>query len=69
MLDEKEDSIQFVCLDTKESQHGSNKPVTNASILASKWAKEYFGANAKGIPSDDVQVDIEFDTNDPGHAA
>jgi micrococcal nuclease len=51
--------------DTEESQHGSDKPVTNAGMLASKWAKDYFGANAKGIPSGDVRVDIEFDTNDP----
>jgi micrococcal nuclease len=65
MLDDKEESIRFACLDTEESQHGSDKPVTNAGILASKWAKDYFGANAKGIPSGDVRVDIEFDTNDP----
>ncbi len=65
LLDNKEESIRFVCLDTEESQHGSDKPVTNAGILASKWAKAYFGANEQGIPSGDVQVDIEFDTNDP----
>ncbi len=65
MLDDKEESIRFACLDTEESQHGSDKPVTNAGILASKWAKAYFGANDQGIPSSDVWVDIEFDTNDP----
>lgn len=65
MLDGKEESIRFACLDTEESQHGSDKPVTNAGILASKWAKAYFGTNEKGIPSGDVRVDIEFDTNDP----
>ena len=65
MLDDKEESIRFACLDTEESQHGSDKPVTNAGILASKWAKAYFEANVQGIPSGDVQVDIEFDTNDP----
>jgi len=65
MLDDKEESIRFACLDTEESQHGSDKPVTNAGILASKLAKAYFGANEKGIPSGDVRVDIEFDTNDP----
>jgi micrococcal nuclease len=64
-LDDKEESIRFVCLDTEESQHGSDKPVTNAGILASKWAKAYFGANEQGMPSGDVRVDIEFDTNDP----
>jgi micrococcal nuclease len=64
-LDNKEESIRFVCLDTEESQHGSDKPVTNAGILASRWAKTYFGADEKGIPSGDVRVDIEFDTNDP----
>lgn len=65
MLDDKKESIRFACLDTEESQHGSDKPVTNAGILASKWAKAYFGANEQGIPSCDVRVDIEFDTNDP----
>lgn len=65
ILDDKEESIRFACLDAEESQHGSDKPVTNAGILASKWAKEYFGTNTKGIPSGDVRVDIEFDTNDP----
>jgi len=65
MLDDKEESIRFACLDTEESQHGSDKHVTNAGILASKWVKAYFGANEQGIPSGDVQVDIEFDTNDP----
>lgn len=65
ILDGKEESLRFVCLDTEESQHGSDKPVTNAGLLASKWAKSYFGANEQGIPSGDVTVDIEFDTNDP----
>jgi micrococcal nuclease len=65
LLNDKEESIRFVCLDTEESQHGSDKPVTNAGILASKWAKAYFGADEKGKPSTDVRVDIEFDTNDP----
>ena len=65
MLNDKEESIRFVCLDTEESQHGSDKPVTNAGILASKWAKDYFGVNAKGIPVSEILVDIEFDTNDP----
>jgi len=65
MLDDKEESIRFACLDTEESQHGSDKPVTNAGILASKWVKAYFGANTEGIPAGDVRIDIEFDTNDP----
>lgn len=56
---------RFVCLDTEESQYGSDKPVTNAGLLASKWAKAYFGVNEQGIPSGVVTVDIEFDTNDP----
>lgn len=65
LLNDKEESIRFACLDTEESQHGSDKPVTNAGIKASKWAKTYFGANAQGIPPGDVRVDLEFDTNDP----
>lgn len=66
LLENKEESIRFACLDTEESQHGSSdKPVTNAGILASKWAKRYFGADEQGVPSGDVRVDLEFDTNDP----
>lgn len=66
MLDNKEESIRFVCLDTEESQYGSiDKPVTNAGVMASRWAKTYFGVDEKGIPSSDVRMDIEFDTNDP----
>ncbi len=65
LLNNEEESIRFVCIDTEESQHGSNKPVTNAGIAASKWAKKYFGANEQGIPDGDVRVDLEFDTNDP----
>ncbi len=65
LLDNQEESIRFACLDTEESQHGDNKPVTNAGIQASKWAKEYFGADDRGIPIGDVRIDLEFDTNDP----
>lgn len=65
LLNNEQESIRFTCLDTEESQHGSDKPVTNAGIWASKWAKQYFGANGQGIPNDDVRVDLEFDTNDP----
>lgn len=65
MLDDKEESIRFTCLDTEESQHGSDKPVTNAGIRASKWAKKYFCTDEQGKPNGDVRVDIEFDTNDP----
>ena len=64
LLDNQEESIRFVCLDTEESQRG-NKPVTNAGIQASKWAKEYFAANEEGIPIGDVRIDLEFDTDDP----
>lgn len=65
LLNNEQESIRLSCLDTEESQYGGNKPVTNAGILASKWAKQYFGANEQGIPSGDVRVDLEFDTNDP----
>jgi micrococcal nuclease len=65
LLNNQEESIRFVCLDTEESQHGGDKPVTNAGILASKWTKEYFGANEQGVPTGDVRVNLEFDTNDP----
>jgi hypothetical protein len=49
LLDNEQESIRFVCLDTEESQHGGDKPVTNAGLLASKWAKQYFGAEGVTI--------------------
>lgn len=65
LLNDKEGSIRFACLDTEESQHGRDKPVTNAGSLASKWVKAYFGTTEEGIPSGNIRMDIEFDTNDP----
>ncbi|MGK7910982.1 MAG: thermonuclease family protein [Synechococcus sp.] len=65
LLNDEQESIRFVCLDTEESQHGGSKPVTNAGLLASAWAKDYFGANEEGMPHGDVRVDLEFDTNEP----
>lgn len=65
LLENEQESIRFACLDTEESQHGSDKPVTQAGLLASKWAKQYFGANDQGVPTGDKRVDLEFDTNDP----
>lgn len=55
----EEESLRFICLDTEESQGGSNKPVTNAGKLASEMAKKFF--------SDDdgswTKVSIEFESN------
>ncbi|MGB5710878.1 MAG: thermonuclease family protein [Waterburya sp.] len=65
LLNNQEESIRFVCLDTEESQRGGSKPVTNAGIQASQWVKDYFGADERGIPIGDVRVDLEFDTDDP----
>ncbi|MCK4788590.1 MAG: thermonuclease family protein [Desulfobacteraceae bacterium] len=64
-IDGKEESLRLCCLDTEESRAGGSKPVTKAGKLASKWAKEYFGVNEDGFPTDPVTVDIEFDTSDP----
>lgn len=64
-LDGEAESLRLACLDTEESIAGSSKPVTNAGKQASLWAKEYFNADEKGLPRDDVRVDIEFDTRDP----
>lgn len=61
----KSESIRIACLDTEESQAGGGKPVTPAGLLATRWAKEYFGADDKGAPGGDVRIDIEFDTDDP----
>ena len=65
LADTEEESLRLACLDTEESCHGSYKPVTNAGKAASKWAKEFFGADDKGLPAGDVFVDVEFDTSDP----
>ena len=61
----KVESLRLTGLDTEESLAGSNKPVTNAGKLASQWAKDFFGVDAKGIPTHETKIDIEFDTNDP----
>jgi len=60
-----EESLRLICLDTEESRRGGNKPLTNAGKAASKWAKQYFGADDEGVPTGDVYVDVEFDTGDP----
>ncbi|MGI0484965.1 thermonuclease family protein [Pantanalinema rosaneae CENA516] len=65
LLNNEQESIRFVCLDTEESQTGGDKPVTKAGQLASKWAKQYFATNEQGLPNGDVRVHLEFDTNDP----
>ena len=64
-LDDGVESLRLICLDTEESWPGGSKPVTNAGKLASKWAKDYFGADDDGFPTAEVLVDVEFDTNDP----
>lgn len=64
-LDDAVELLRLICLDTEESWPGGSKPVTTAGKLASKWAKEYFGADEDGFPTAEVLVDIEFDTNDP----
>ena len=65
LMDGSEESLRLACLDTEETQAGGTKPVTNAGRLASAWAKAYFGADENGVPTSDVRIDIEFDTNDP----
>ena len=64
-IDGKSESIRIACLDTEESQAGGGKPVTPAGVMATRWAKEYFGADDAGAPRGDVRIDVEFDTSDP----
>lgn len=64
-LNGREESLRLICLDTEESWDRDSKPVTNAGLLASKWAKEFFDTDEQGIPQGDILVDLEFDTNDP----
>lgn len=61
MLEGQEESLRLICVDTEESWPGGSKPVTEAGKLASAMAKEYFAAPGGGL----VQVDVEFDTDDP----
>lgn len=65
LLENEQESIRLTCLDTEESQKGSDKPVTNAGKMAAAWAKQYFGADEQGMPVGDVRISLEFDTNDP----
>lgn len=64
-LNGEAESLRLACLDTEESSARSSKPVTNAGKQASLWAKQYFNADERGLPQDDVRIDIEFDTKDP----
>lgn len=64
-LNGNQESLRLACLDTEESYHGGSKPVTECGKLATRWAKDYFGTDQKGIPVDKVEVDLEFDTRDP----
>ncbi|OEU48896.1 MAG: nuclease [Desulfuromonadales bacterium C00003096] len=61
LIDGKEETLRIIAVDTEESWPGSSKPVTQAGLMASQMAKEYF----KTSSGDFVEVDIEFDTNDP----
>ncbi len=65
IIDGTEEKLRLACLDTEESYAGGSKPVTNAGKLATQWAKEFFGADADGVPQSEVSVDLEFDTADP----
>ena len=64
-LNDTEESLRLICLDTEESYAGGTKPVTKAGKLASAWAREFFGVNDDGFPETDIRVDVEFDTGDP----
>jgi len=60
-LENDEETLRLICVDTEESHPGGSKPVTEAGKAASQMAKEYFASPNGGL----VQVDIEFDTDDP----
>lgn len=55
----KEESLRLLCVDTEESQSGSDKPVTRAGKLASEMAKAYFQEPSGAW----CTVDIEFESN------
>ena len=61
LLQNQEESLRLISVDTEESQPGGSKPVTEAGKAASAMAKEYFAAPGGGL----AQVDIEFDSDDP----
>ncbi|TNE52163.1 MAG: thermonuclease family protein [Deltaproteobacteria bacterium] len=55
----EQESLRLVCLDTEESQKGSDKPVTNAGKLASEMAKKFF-TEADGSW---CKISMEFESN------
>ena len=65
LLNDSEESLRLICLDTEESWYRGSKPVTNAGLLASKWAKDFFDTDEQGRPQSEILVNIEFDTNEP----
>ena len=65
VLDGEEEPLRLACLDTEEHWPGGAKPVTEAGRRASQWAKAWFGVNDEGFPEANIEVDIEFDTQDP----
>jgi micrococcal nuclease len=62
-LEGEQETLRLICVDTEESWPGGSKPVTKAGKAASRMARTYFAAPGDGF----VQVDIEFDTDDPLH--
>lgn len=60
-LDENVEKLRLTNIDTEESLPGGGKPVTDIGKRTSQMAKEYFNLEE----GNDVEVDIEFDTEDP----
>jgi micrococcal nuclease len=60
-LNNKNESLRLVCVDTEEKPGSPKLPHTKAGQLASDMAKQYFSSAGGGF----VKVDLEFDTDDP----
>lgn len=60
-LNNKDESLRLVCVDTEEKTGSPKLPHTKAGELATQFAQTFFaGADGKL-----VKVDLEFDTDDP----
>ncbi len=61
LIDDREEMLRLVCVDTEESQLYGSKPVTKAGHLATEYAKTFFMKDSNSFH----KVDIEFDRKDP----
>ena len=59
-IDERDETVRLVSVDTEESRPGGTKPVTKIGIETTRMAKQYFASETGTF----VAIDIEFDTDE-----